>query len=98
MEMIAPAVVKHIATSHLSRLATAAEVVKDRHPELAETLRAERHTLLIHMKQTQAFADRMKFASSMPWHPEGVMDWLIAQGWTPPSDLLLEPNQSDGGQ
>jgi hypothetical protein len=43
-----------------------------------------------------AFAERMKFGSAVPWHPEAVMDWLIARGWTPPQDLLMADGEQEG--
>lgn len=85
----APEVVRQVSNHDVARLDTTITVIQTRDAVLTRAVKAERDVLKRHRNQMDAFAARMKFGSSVPWHPEGVMDWLIAQGWTPPDDLLL---------
>lgn len=96
MSAQAPEVVRRVSSYDVSRLDTTIAVIQTRDAALTRTVQAERDELRDHRNQMDAFAARMKFGSAMPWHPEGVMDWLIAQGWTPPEGLLTAPDEQEG--
>ncbi|WP_406245829.1 hypothetical protein ACI7YT_12375 [Microbacterium sp. M] len=91
-----PEVVRRLSSYDVTRLDTAITVIQTRDPALARILKAERDVLRDHRNQLDAFATRMKFGSAAPWHPEGVMDWLIAQGWAPPKGLLMAEGEQEG--
>lgn len=91
-----PEVVRRVSSYDVSRLDTTIAVIQTRDAALTRTVQAERDELRDHRNQMDAFAARMKFGSATPWHPEGVMDWLITQGWTPPEGLLMADGEQEG--
>lgn len=91
-----PEVVRRVSSYDVSRLDTTIAVIQTRDAALTRTVKAERDVLRGHRNRMDAFAARMKFGSAVPWHPEGVMDWLIAQGWVPPKGLLMAEGDQEG--
>lgn len=93
---IAPERIERIDRWAVQRLTTAADVVRIRDERLADEITRERDALDEHLIAVTRFGDRLRFGSSVPHHAEGVMDWLIAQGWTPPENtLILKEGEND---
>ncbi|MGQ7313406.1 hypothetical protein ACUOFU_16995 [Microbacterium arabinogalactanolyticum] len=92
---IAPEVVRQVSDHDVRQLTAAVSVIETRDEALAGELKSELDVLHVHRDMVLAFADRMRFGSSLSWHAEGVMDWLIAQGWTPPAGLLLDADTKE---
>ena len=86
---VAPEVIRRVAGSEISNLSTAIREIRAYQVGPTEALERDARAMVKHREAVGDFSERMKFGSATGYHAEAVIDWLIAQGWTPPDDTFL---------
>ena len=92
---VASEVVRRVSGSEISSLSTAIREIRAYQVGPTKALECDARAMVRHREAVDDFSERMTFGSATSYHAEAVIDWLIAQGWTPPADTFL-PATIDG--